>query len=606
MFTEDSRLVKVAVLDSPTSERPVILPQEHDDALLMKRRHGVDAFFCGTLLGGCGTRLTVRIGHRTVSHFAHRPDVRCVRRHTGRSSGDHLYLLQELRRWLDACGLNHRLELRRRTDGDWTYLDAFLPDPGLKLRFNCPYTGASLPRAAVEFALSGGYDEVLLGEHTPMPGELLTGRGYALRLRMVGNQHKGVLERRVQIGTELPGRRVTWQDLDTCWVTSAGLMTPAAREAVPPGTPVARYRQKTPYRPEPQRATEHDAPPLHHRPATAPAPATPLQEAAFTVRDYLEHCAAHRETTTWRDLAGITGLDLHRFAPDRCRTLLGMVDAPTRPTQPLLSSLIRRDNGLALPYFRDHARSLGRLVPGGRAGDEWCEDQTRRLFSAHWRAPQGVDRRQREAVRRGTARMKRLFATGHDLLDFAGEDDRNRLTDAIRKARAWEERWREAGQRGDAYRAWKAQDLQRDLGSRLTALDQAVQRGDALLRDLRRHLTTVARRGGTVTVSDLFGPRGGVAQKLPPAGLLRTLVRAEGTVTDDVPILGALITDREGDPPPQARDLLARLGFVRPISDEVLAIVWREEQQRAHAAHGSTPTEMRPRRIPRAAPAART
>jgi hypothetical protein len=596
VFTEDSRLVKVAVLGSRTSDQPVILPQEHDDAMLLKRRHGTDAFWCGTLLGGCGNILTVRICHRSVSHFAHRPGGRCVRRFTGENSGDHLYLRRGVRRWLEACGLDHRLELSKQADGDWTYLDAFLPAPGLKLRFYCPYAGSSLPRAAADFALNGGYDEVLLGEHTPAPRELLARRGYALRLRMVSNRNDGLLQRRVQIGTELPGRRITWQDLETCWVTSAGLMTPAARQAAPPGAPVARYRQKAPYRPEPQENTADGA--RHpRRPAT---PATPIQEAAFVVRDYLEYCAAHRETTTWRDLAKITGLDLHTFSPSRCQTLLSMVDAATRPTEPLLSALIRRDNGNALPYFRDHARSLGRLVPGGHAGDEWCAQQTRRLFSAHQGSPQGGDRKRQEAIRRDTARMKRLLATAHELLDFAGDEDRRKLTNAIEQARSWEKQWREAGRRGVAYRAWKAQGQQRELSKRITALEQSVQRGDTLLRELRRHLVTVAHRRGTVTIADLFGPQGSVATRLPPTGLLRTLVRAEGKVTDDVPILSALITTQAGGPPPEARDILARLGFVRPVSDQVLAIVWRQEQQRAWAAHGTPSTEMPPRRIPRA------
>ncbi|MEV4334827.1 hypothetical protein AB0K02_30650 [Streptomyces sp. NPDC049597] len=129
---------------------------------------------------------------------------------------DHVYLSQGVRHWLEACGLDHRLQLPKQTNEDWTYLDVFLLSPGLSLRLYCPYSGSSLPRAAVDFALSGTYDEVLIGEHTPAPRELYARRGYALRLRMVSTRKEGLLQRHVQIGTELPGRRATWQDLDTC------------------------------------------------------------------------------------------------------------------------------------------------------------------------------------------------------------------------------------------------------------------------------------------------------------------------------------------------------------------------------------------------------
>ncbi|WP_435614940.1 hypothetical protein [Streptomyces coelicoflavus] len=595
MISSDSRLVKVAVLGSRTSDQPIILPAVHDDALRLKRRYGSDAFWCGSLLGGCGGILTARVCHGRVSHFAHRPGDQCRRRRTDEDSADHLYLHQEVRRWLDKCGLDHRLELRRQTKEDWTYLDAFLPSPGLRLRFYCPYVGGRLPRSSIEIAASGAYDDVVLGEHTPVPSDMYAGRGYLFRLRMVDDRRENLWRRRVQIGSDIPGRGVEWRYLDECWITKAGLMTPVAADPAPPGRVVEPYRQPDPPRTAPQATTTRDT----QRRGRSAGPTTPFQEAVFIIRDYLQHCAAHRETTTWDDLAEISGLNLRTFDKSRSLILLSSVDAATPAKEPLLSVLIRGSNGRPLPYLGDVTRSLGRRIPQSYSLADWCEEQSRLLFVLHKKARAQHSDASLDSARRSADRIDSLLAKAKKQLEYAGAKEHLELARAMKNARAWQNQWRLAGRRGVAHRTWWAQ---RESGqdNPVIALERAVQRfSGALLESVGRELVRAACRGETVTVADLFGPQGRVAPKLPAAGLVRTLVRAEGTVTDDVPILSTLITTDSGDPPPEARAILAGLGFVRPVSDEVLGIVWRQEHQRAWAAHATPPRDMPPRRIPR-------
>ncbi|MCU8590518.1 MULTISPECIES: hypothetical protein [Streptomyces] len=230
---------------------------------------------------------------------------------------------------------------------------------------------------------------------------------------------------------------------------------------------------------------------------------------------------------------------------------------------------------------------------------DWAEEQSRLLFALHKKAHARHSDASLDSARRSADRIDSLLAKAKQQLEYAGAKEHQELAGAMKNARAWQNQWRQAGRRGVAHRTWWAQ---RESGqnSPAIALEQAVQRfSGALLELVRRELVRAARCGETVTVAGLFGPQGRVASKPPAAGLVRTLVRAEGTVTDDVPILSALIITDSGDPPPEARAILAELGFVRLVSDEVLGIVWRQEHQRAWAAHATPPRDMPPRRIPR-------
>lgn len=68
----------------------------------------------------------------------------------------------------------------------------------------------------------------------------------------------------------------------------------------------------------------------------------------------------------------------------------------------------------------------------------------------------------------------------------------------------------------------------------------------------------------------------------------------------DVPVLSALMLGADGGPVPLFRDVLGAEGLAVPPTDEALRKVWRQEQERAHAAYGNPPRELPPRLTPEA------
>jgi hypothetical protein len=116
---------------------------------------------------------------------------------------------------------------------------------------------------------------------------------------------------------------------------------------------------------------------------------------------------------------------------------------------------------------------------------------------------------------------------------------------------------------------------------------------DAVAR-LRRQLSRVAAAGGTVMTENLDtgAPRA-------DAGHLLGLV--DRRVTTDVAMLSALVTGRDGGPAPFFRALLRAAGLAVPQTDLALLMVWKREQQRAHAAYATPPRPLPPRLVPQAA-----
>ncbi|KOU01129.1 hypothetical protein ADK87_12420 [Streptomyces sp. NRRL F-4711] len=97
---EDTRKVQTAVIGRAGADTPVFLPYDHDEFDLFMRGRSRDDFYCGTLLGGCGKKLSAKRYTEKKCHFAHRPPVHCRRTANGESSADHLYIGQALTRWL--------------------------------------------------------------------------------------------------------------------------------------------------------------------------------------------------------------------------------------------------------------------------------------------------------------------------------------------------------------------------------------------------------------------------------------------------------------------------------------------------------------------------
>lgn len=107
---EDTRRVQTAVLNEVSSYDPVLMPLDRTEALRFREHHDRmdDTFWCGTHLGGCGKQLMNRIGQVKIPDFAHHADRVthvCRRVNLGVGSADHLYIHQELSKWLRGLGL---------------------------------------------------------------------------------------------------------------------------------------------------------------------------------------------------------------------------------------------------------------------------------------------------------------------------------------------------------------------------------------------------------------------------------------------------------------------------------------------------------------------
>ncbi|WP_405449648.1 competence protein CoiA family protein [Streptomyces erythrochromogenes] len=222
---DDTRKVQTAVVGRAGSDRPVFLPYDPADFDAFMRDRTREDFYCGTLLGGCGKKLTAKRYTEKKCHFAHRPPVHCRRRANGETSADHLYIGQALTRWLRGQG-HH--------DATVTY-----PDLG------------SGPGGAVEVRFAGGDRIVRVQmDRLPLPAwretrERLDARhaagvhwaygpdsglahneadahGHAIRFSC--RTERGTRE--VYVGRQVPGRAVESVPLDDCHLTERGVATP--------------------------------------------------------------------------------------------------------------------------------------------------------------------------------------------------------------------------------------------------------------------------------------------------------------------------------------------------------------------------------------------
>ncbi|MFD6343242.1 competence protein CoiA family protein [Streptomyces roseolus] len=235
---EDTRKVQTAVIGGAESDDPVFLPYDHDDYDLFIRGRSRDDFYCGTLLGGCGKKLTAKRYTDKKCHFAHRPPVRCRRTANGESSADHLYIGQALTRWLSRQ--NHpRAKASYRTVGDRPggTVDFRLSGGRQHLRVQMARMGLNPWRTeADELARHADCVEWLFGPESMLAFDRVDSHGYAIRVdcRTSGGT------REVRVGTQLPGNTIEWTTLSECSMTPLGIVTPSlvrtSRGIVPRGS----------------------------------------------------------------------------------------------------------------------------------------------------------------------------------------------------------------------------------------------------------------------------------------------------------------------------------------------------------------------------------
>jgi hypothetical protein len=227
---EDMRKVKTAVLGGPRSQEPIVMPMDYSQAKRFSLVYASSHFFCGSFLGGCGRELSKKIGEgKRVPHFAHISELSgrqsiCNRRNTGRESADHLYLGRALPRWL-------------KRDGGVRY-EGSIPGHGGICDGLTVQLDSGLLVVALTDAMTGGYNgweeederltkmyghvEWLFGTGTSVHNQVMTRRGYALRVECRDDT------RDIHIGTQFGPSPddVRWSPLSACTYRENVLWTP--------------------------------------------------------------------------------------------------------------------------------------------------------------------------------------------------------------------------------------------------------------------------------------------------------------------------------------------------------------------------------------------
>ncbi|MFE9476202.1 hypothetical protein ACFYOR_34945 [Streptomyces griseofuscus] len=219
----DRRRIQTAVLGGADSDEPLMLPMEAIELDAFRRVHEDDSFWCGTLLGGCGSQLTTKLYTDRACHFAHHPDPDglphvCGRRSRGVDSADHLYVRSAAAAWLAGHGEQATFEYTR-TDGAPV-------GSVVDVRWRHWVLRVHLDQAVTPVWDDGA--EPVLGTMVPVDRDTLIRRWYVHRIRLdsVGTA------RHVQIGTEAFARPIEWFALDECEMTERGLSTPAVEKIV--------------------------------------------------------------------------------------------------------------------------------------------------------------------------------------------------------------------------------------------------------------------------------------------------------------------------------------------------------------------------------------
>ncbi|WP_371575039.1 competence protein CoiA family protein [Streptomyces sp. NBC_01314] len=221
---EDTRKVQTAVIGRAESDWPVFLPYDHDefDRFMLGRTR--EDFYCGTLLGGCGKKLSAKRYTDKKCHFAHRPPVHCRRTETGEDSADHLYIGQALQRWLRR---------QRHDNVKVAYLEPgsahggavevrFGPDPRLiRVQLN-RLNDREWQATRAQFAEAHTHVHWAYGPHSGLGHHEVQAAGHAIRFTC----HTEDGSRVVRVGTQDKDHTIQWTTLNECRLTDEGIITP--------------------------------------------------------------------------------------------------------------------------------------------------------------------------------------------------------------------------------------------------------------------------------------------------------------------------------------------------------------------------------------------
>jgi hypothetical protein len=285
---EDTRKVQTAVSGSSGADRPVYLPMDAAAYDRFIREYPAREFYCGTLLGGCGGKLSARKYRDKKCHFAHVVSGRCRRVSTNEASADHLYMGRALAAWMkEQKYKNVQVRYRQRGQDLREVIDIIYTREGSPLRHLMRVQLARRSKAEWEHAdaeLHGQWGDVqwLFGPDSMLANWQVDRQGHAIRIQC---RPSGVT-RVVEVGVQFPDALVEWVSLSRCRMTDHGIQAPAL--ALTP-TGLARERGTGP-----SSSVKSDPVPVTAPPAEAPARQPRSSEAPGRV----EPRPGRRETST--------------------------------------------------------------------------------------------------------------------------------------------------------------------------------------------------------------------------------------------------------------------------------------------------------------------
>jgi hypothetical protein len=187
-----------------------------------------NTFWCGTHLGGCGKELMDRIGQVKIPHFAHhthRAAHACRRVNLGIDSADHLYIHQELSKWLTGLGMKPisapAIDDDFALGGDCTALIVTPPQQLPLIAVQLIGNEHSWYDRDRQLRVGGRVVQWIFGTKSRASHAALDRDGYALRVRC---ETRGGT-RRASVAVQLPGRPTEWEDISGWQLTQSGVST---------------------------------------------------------------------------------------------------------------------------------------------------------------------------------------------------------------------------------------------------------------------------------------------------------------------------------------------------------------------------------------------
>ncbi|MEZ3178685.1 hypothetical protein KYY02_08200 [Streptomyces pimonensis] len=225
---EDTRKVQTAVAGSPGADHPVYLPMDAAAYDRFIREYPAREFYCGTLLGGCGKKLSARKYRDKKCHFAHVVSGRCRRVSTNEASADHLYIGRALAAWMKKQKYrNVQVRYKQRGQKVREVVDLLYTRDGSPLRHLVRVQlarGSKTEWERADAELHGRWADVewMFGPDSMLANWQMDRQGYAIRVQC---RPEGIT-RVVDVGVQFPDAPVEWVPLSKCRMTAYGLQAP--------------------------------------------------------------------------------------------------------------------------------------------------------------------------------------------------------------------------------------------------------------------------------------------------------------------------------------------------------------------------------------------